>query len=266
MNLPYQKKNRSLVCLCVLILHFIFIFLPRNALGEDIGGSNLDDSKNLGLPEISFGFKAGISLAQHTGVEERDSEYTVGSHWQSGFAVGAFLYVPVTRRFGLQQEVVYSQKGSRQDIGVDILDIPTILDVTYDMDYIEIPVLTRFTWAIWNGNSVYSLAGTVLSFKVRDRYTLSGEIDDGEQIVPLEADADMSEVEMFDYSFLFGSGLEHSFLSRTFLIEYRFTIGWNQLQMPTYCYVPFGDEQILIDNDPVPLKNQNHQIVVGMRF
>jgi hypothetical protein len=247
-------------------MHLILLCLPLAASAGGTDGSPIDNSGQLSFPEISFGFKAGISLAQHTGVEERDSEYTVSSHWRTGFAVGAFLYLPVTPRFGLQQEVFYSQKGSRQDIGVDILDIPTILDVTYDMDYIEIPVLTRFTWAIWGGNSVYSLAGTVLSFKVRDRYTLTGEIDDGDQVVPLEADADMSEVEMFDYSFLFGFGLEHSFFSRIFLLEYRFTIGWNQLQMPTYCYVPFGDERILIDNEPVPLKNQNHQIVVGIRF
>ena len=261
MHRGHNLKKFFIVFSCAFGLLSTRFVMPGAANAQSNDGTD-----GLGLPRLSFGLKAGISLAQHTGVEERDSEYTVSSRWRTGFAVGAFIYLPVTPRFGLQQEVVYSQKGSRQDIGVEILDIPTVLDVTYDMDYIEIPVLTRFTWAAWEGNSIYSLAGTVLAFKISDHYTLSGEIDDGEQVVPLEADSDMAEVEMFDYSFLFGFGAEHSLSQRIFLLEYRFSIGWNQLQMPTYCYVPFGDERLLIDNDPVPLKNQNHQIMIGVRF
>ncbi len=224
------------------------------------------DEGDLPLTEISFGVKAGLGLSQHAGTEERDPEYSVSSHWRTGFAAGVFLYLPVTRRFGLQQEVAYVQKGSRQDIGVEILEIPTVLDVGYDMDYIEIPVLLRFAWARWSGNCVYSLAGTALSLKVRDRYTLAGTIDDGEQRVPLRADAGMPEVDMFDYGFVYGLGLEITLFRRRILLEHRFTIGWNTLAMPTYAYVPFGDEELLIENEPVPLKNQCHLILMGIRF
>jgi hypothetical protein len=54
--------------------------------------------------------------------------------------------------------------------------------------------------------------------------------------------------------------------TRRIIIEHRFVIGWNTLSMPTYAYIPFGDEEILIDNDPVPLKNQAHLIMVGISF
>jgi hypothetical protein len=101
---------------------------------------------------------------------------------------------------------------------------------------------------------------------VRDRYVLKGEVDDGEQRVPLRTDADMSEVDMFDYSFIYGTGFSFSLIGREFLLEHRFVIGWNTLAMPTYTYVPFGDERILIDNEPVPLKNQNHLVMLGIRF
>jgi hypothetical protein len=76
----------------------------------------------------------------------------------------------------------------------------------------------------------------------------------------------MSEVEMFDYSFVYGLGVDFSLLRQVFSFEYRFVIGWNSLAMPTYAYVPFGDEEILIDNEPVPLKNQNHLLLVGITF
>ena len=223
-------------------------------------------SDDFGFPDFEFGFKTGISLAQHVGTEERDAEYTVSSTWRKGFAAGVFLAFPVTSRLSMQQEVLYVQKGSRQDIGVEILDIPTILDVTYEMDYIEIPVLLKFAWLKRNHREFYSFAGTAMSLKVRDRYNLEGEVTDGEEVIPLSADSDMSEVEMFDFSFVYGFGLEFLLFGRTVLAEYRFAMSWNTLAMPTYAYVPFGDEEILVDNEPVPLKNQNHGIIIGITF
>lgn len=222
--------------------------------------------RDLGFAEVSFGFKGGISFAQHVGTEERDADYTVSSSWRKGFAGGAFLAFHVTSRFSVQQELLYVQKGSRQDIGVEILEIPAVLHVTYDMDYIEIPVLLRLAWMKWERSEFYGLAGTVMSLKVRDRYRLEGEVTDGEEIVPIYADSDMSEVDMFDFSLTYGLGMEFPLVGRRALLEYRFTMGWNTLAMPTYAYVPFGDEEMLIDNDPVPLKNQVHAIMFGITF
>ncbi len=71
---------------------------------------------------------------------------------------------------------------------------------------------------------------------------------------------------MFDFAMVYGTGVEFSLAGAPLLAEYRFMMGWNTLYMPTYAYVPFGDEQILIENDPVPLKNQSHSVVFGLRF
>ena len=257
------------------IERFTSIFIVISLLGAACLSPAHAEAENHAVPgevssrsfaEFSFGFKGGMSFSQHSGTEVRGSEYTVESHWRKGFAVGAFLYEPVTSRFGIQQELMYVQKGSRQDIGVEILDIPTVLDVTYDMDYVEIPVFMKFAWVQREKLTLYSTAGTALSLKVRDRYVLTGEIDDGSQVVPLRADADMSEVDMFDYSFVYGIGFEFTLWTRRIIIEHRFVIGWNTLSMPTYAYIPFGEEEILIDNDPVPLKNQAHLIMVGISF
>lgn len=270
-----SKRGRSRVASSPLVETSFSLIVPTIALLVCLANSAATASDSLpdscchpqsGFPGISFGIKAGLSLSQHSGIEERDAEYEVSSQWRTGMAVGVFLYLPVTSRFGLQQEVLYVRKGSRQDIGLEILDVPTVLHVTYDMDYIEIPVLLRFAWFQWNHNAVYSMAGTALSFKVDDRYTLTGEVDDGNERVPLSADSDMSEVEMFDYSFVYGLGVDFSLIGAHFLVEYRFTIGWNSLAMPTYAYVPLGDEEILIVNEPVSLKNQNHLLVIGLSF
>ncbi|MBD3334239.1 MAG: outer membrane beta-barrel protein [Candidatus Eisenbacteria bacterium] len=231
--------------------------------GAPLEGRRSDSSP---IPALDFGFKTGLSISQSYGTEERYPEYTVTSSYRTSSAAFLFLHLPVTERFGIQYEIGYVRKGSRQDIEVEILEIPTVLDVAYDMEYIDIPVMWSYKWLDLRGFDVRSLAGFSLSLKVDDHYTLSGEISDGEQVVPITADSDMSEVDMFDYSFLYGTGLEFAVQDIDLILEWRFTIGWNVLAMPTYAYVPFGDEQQLIDNEPVPLRNQNHLILLGLRF
>ena len=219
-----------------------------------------------GFPPISVGFKGGYALAQHQGTMPRDSEYEVASSVRHGLAAGVTLTLPVTRRLLLQQEVLYVQKGSRQQVGVDIFDIPTVLDVSYDMDYLEIPLLLRYQWRIDRGLDIYSLAGSGFALKVHDRYRLSGEVSDGVETIPLTADSDMSEVDLFDFLFTYGVGVELPAGGRRLLLEYRYDLSLQQLPLPTWAEVPFGDETVRVDNDPVPLRNQCHMLLVGIRF
>ena len=219
-----------------------------------------------GFTQLSVGLKGGLSLAQHQGIEPRDMEYDVSSSMRHGLAIGVFLTLPVTRRFALQQELLYVQKGSRQKIGVEIFDIPTKLDVTYDMDYIEIPLLLRYHWLIERGVDVYTLGGFAFGLKINDRYRLSGAVDDGVEVIPLRADSDMSEVDIFDFAFTYGVGVELPLKGQRLLLEYRFDLSLQALPLPTYAYVPFEDEEILVDNEPVPLRNQCHMLLVGIRF
>lgn len=259
----FPRRWRTCAATVILSLALIYGSSDVTVAEEDTPASQ---SQNRSIASMTFGIKTGVSFGQHYGTEERDSQYEVSSNWRESFAAGAFLGFRVTDRFSLQQELLYVRKGSSQDIGVEILEIPTVLDVTYDMDYIEIPVLLKFTWLRLGQFDLRSLSGFALSLKVHDEYRLRGELDDGTQVVPLRADADMSEVDMFDYSFMYGTELEFNLGNTRFAIEHRYTIGTNKLLMPTYAYVPFEDDQILIDNEPVPLRNQNHLLLLGIRF
>ncbi|MBE0566576.1 MAG: PorT family protein [Krumholzibacteria bacterium] len=219
-----------------------------------------------GLPPISYGLKGGLSLAQHQGTTPRDMQYTVDSESRKSVTAGLFLVLPVTERFSLQQEVLYVRKGSRQDIGVSIFDVPAVLQVSYDMDYLEIPVLTRYQWTRGRAVGFYTLAGFGFGLKVGDRYRLSGLVDDGTETIPLNADSDMSEVDMFDFHFTYGVGLETPVGGRRLLLEYRFDLSLDALPLPTYADVPFGAETMRVDNEPVPLRNQCHMLMLGVRF
>jgi len=221
---------------------------------------------SIGLPAVSYGFKGGLALSQHQGTAPRDMQYTVDSTSRRDVAAGLFLILPVSDRLQLQQEVLYVRKGSRQDIGVEIFDVPAILNVSYDMDYLEIPVLMRYLWTRGRTVDVYSLAGFGFGLKISDRYQLNGLVDDGTETIPLSADSDMSEVDMFDFHFTYGVGLETPLGGRRLLLEYRYDLSLDALPLPTYAYVPFGDETVLVDNDPVPLRNQSHMLMLGLRF
>jgi hypothetical protein len=105
-----------------------------------------------------------------------------------------------------------------------------------------------------------------MSLKTRGRYVLSGVLTDGEQYIPLSADADLREVDIFDFLFVYGGGYEREVGGTRVMIEYRFTMSWHDLHMPTYANVPFEDEELLIENEPVPLKNQTYSITLGIRF
>lgn len=103
--------------------------------------------------------------------------------------------------------------------------------------------------------------------KINDRYRLDGLVDDGTETIPLSADSDMSEVDMFDFHFTYGMGLETPLAGRRLLLEYRFDLSLDALPLPTYADVPFGDETVRVDNEPVPLRNQcQDAAAMGIRF
>ncbi len=253
----YLKHNS------VAPMPFIPLILPM-LLAAVVAAANEPDTG--GFTRISLGLKGGLALAQHQGVKIHDMEYTVGSSMRRGMAAGMFLTLPVTCRFALQQEFLYVQKGSSQEIGVEIFDIPTLLDVSYDMDYIEIPVLLKYHWLIERSVDVYSLAGFAFALKIHDHYRLSGTVDDGTEAIPLRADSDMSEVDLFDFVFTYGLGLEVPVDGLRLLLEYRFDLSLQTLPLPTFAYVPFGDEEVRVDNEPVPLRNQCHMLLLGIGF
>lgn len=248
---------RAFLLFCLLV-----VAVPLAAPAASPAGT----TGSVGLPAVSFGFKGGLALAQHQGTTPRDMQYTVDSTSRRDFTAGLFLILPVSDRFQFQQEVLYVRKGSRQDIGVAIFDVPAILNVSYDMDYLEIPVLMRYLWTRGRTVDVYSLAGFGFGLKIDDHYRLNGLVDDGTETIPLSADGDMSEVDMFDFHFSYGVGLETPLGGRRLLLEYRFDLSLDALPLPTYADVPFGDETVRVDNEPVPLRNQCHMLMLGLRF
>ena len=62
---------------------------------------------------VNFGFKAGYNIGTQYGINPPNIPYEVNTDHRNGFTGGFFLYFPITKAFGVQQEFLYSIKGSR---------------------------------------------------------------------------------------------------------------------------------------------------------
>ena len=85
--------------------------------------------------QLKFGIKAGVNFS-NVYDEEGDDFVADG---KTGLAAGAFVSIPLGKFFGIQPEVMYSQKGFKSS--GDVLGIDYDYKVT--SSYLDIPVLLQ---------------------------------------------------------------------------------------------------------------------------
>lgn len=202
---------------------------------------------------VRFGVKGGYSMATQYGITPEELEYTVNSSFRHAAAGGLLVYYPINKSFGIQQEFLYVMKGSRHDIGIPAENVNTLTD--YDINYFELPFVLRYTFLHLGKSKIYGTFGQALSILLNGTVELDGTVEvEGSQIQFTYSDK-IKGLDIFDYSFLYGAGVEFPFLGKDCFFDYRFTIGWNTLQMPTFP-----------GEDPAPLRNQNYTFNLGVYF
>lgn len=202
---------------------------------------------------VRFGFRGGYSMATQYGITDPDIPYTVDTYYRHGLAGGLLIYYPITESFGIQQEFLYVMKGSREDITMK--DLPVETHTEYDINYFEIPIVFRYTFVRLGNLEIYGCSGFALSILLNGEYRLKGVVEIQGVQTPFTETNKIEGMDTFDYGFLYGAGLDFTLLGKKCFFEYRFTIGWNTLMMPTY-----GGQ------DPAPLRNQDYIFTLGMYF
>jgi len=200
---------------------------------------------------VRFGAKAGYSLSTQYGITVPDIPYTVDTHWRHGFAGGVFAYFPITESFGIQQELLYITKGSSEDITMNAQPVKTHTD--YNLNYFELPFVFRYTFAKVGNVKIYGSSGFALSILLNGESKLNGTVDMGGTKIPFAESTKLEGVDIFDYGFLYGAGLDFDLFNKNCFFDYRFNIGWNTLMMPTSK-----------GQDPAPLRNQDYTFTFGI--
>lgn len=221
---------------CALLLLFLFLLCPLSA-----------------QEKIRFGFRAGYSLATQYGITDPNLPYDVDSSYRHGLVGGFLINVPITESFSIQQELLYVQKGSIQDVAMTMPAIETRTE--YNLNYFEIPIVFRYNFVRIGQFNLYASSGFALSILLDGDYRIEGVADFGGVQVPFDESNEIEGLDTFDYAFLYGAGVDFELFGKDCFFEYRFTIGWNTLLMPTS-----------EGGAPAPLRNQDYIFTLGMYF
>jgi len=177
---------------------------------------------------FDIGVKGGVNLATfRTDVEDFDS--------RTGFNVGLFTRISAGP-LALQPELLYSQKGaafsfdipefdgfaSVEGVGADQTFPGSSLDVTFQVDYLEIPILAVLD--LPSGPlSPFLMAGPALGIKLNESVSVSGFDDDF-------IDDDEDEVNSIDFGLVLGGGLNVGLpTGQTVVFDARYTLGLTDL-------------------------------------
>jgi len=197
----------------------VIAFLPYGAAAQQVGG----------------GVKVGLSLGD---VPKFADEIYRGANTslRTGFAAGGFIAVRFGNGFSVQPEVLYTQKG----VKIDYSDGSTSADLRYTADYIDVPVLARYTFG--KGVRGYVIAGPSFNFQLNTKVATSFFGQSGEQ--------DVSEdVESLEFALVIGGGIELGPL----LLEARWSEGLTNLAADS------------TSEGPV-IKSRTYLFLVGFRF
>lgn len=159
-----MKKTMKKVILVFAFATFIF--------GSAYAQTNGTDFRQ----KLSFGIKGG---ANYSNVYDTQGEQ-FNADAKFGLAAGAFVAVPIGKYFGIQPELLFSQrgyKGSGSLLGSDY-------SYTYTSNHIDVPLLI----AIKPIPFLTILAGPQYSFLIKDKYTFNSAIVNTEQEQVFEND------------------------------------------------------------------------------
>lgn len=152
-------------------------------------------AQGMTVPKPTFGVLAGIDFATLGGGGVQDA----GT--RTGLTIGGFATFHKDSRWGIEPELLFSQKGATEESGGDKL--------TLKLNYIEIPVLARFDLPTKSQVHPFFLAGPTMSFEIScDAEASSGGQSASESCDDLnqQLDGGLSK-KTFDLGATFGAGV-----------------------------------------------------------
>ena len=152
---------------------------------------------------VYFGAKGGFNFSTFSG--DGFSDFDEDSKARTAYHLGLLAEIPLSSRFSIQPEVLYSAQG------YDITEIENSEDIEFQLDYVTVPILAKFY--IVNGLSLE--AGPQFGFLVKN------EIDSAEGSVTLDDD----NYNNFDLSL----GLGASFKFNKLFIYGRYNAGMTDI-------------------------------------
>ncbi|MDR6300401.1 porin family protein [Mesonia maritima] len=194
-----------------------------------LGSANAQADSDL----VQVGVKGGINFSNLTGDDIGDTKS------RTSFNAGFVAELPITERFSIQPEVLYSGQG----FDIEQRDQENFLDnddnIEAQLDYIQIPVLAKIY--LFDGFNIQ--AGPQIGFLINE------EIDNAPLDDSGDTDTDLAE----DIDFSLATGVEYKF-DNGFFIQARYNYGFTKV---------FKESDLFGDPD---IHNSVFQAGIGFMF
>lgn len=179
---------------------------------------------------LAKGVRGGVNL---TTTVTTDDDGSAALDWQARPVLAGFVTWRVASWLQLQPEVIYALKGAKSeefDISSKLL-----------LDYVEVPLLARFSMGSLGGKSLYVVAGPTFGLLVRAKT----RADFGGATEELDVSDD---VERFDLGIAVGGGIELG----SIVVDGRYTHGLSDIDKDA--------------SDDAKVRNRAVSLTVGFRF
>ncbi|MBI4720472.1 MAG: PorT family protein [Chitinivibrionia bacterium] len=161
---------------------------------------------------ITLGAKMGLVLSNGANMPEEWFDPS----FKTGFTAGVFMNFAVTENFSLQPELLYTQKGATTNLFDDLLE------ATAKFDYVELPLLARYTIPVKGNLKPFVYAGPGIAFNT------SSELEVGISIFSTSFDIS-SITHTTDFIVLAGGGFDLGLGAGKLLIDARFQYGFTNV-------------------------------------
>ena len=211
--------KKTIIILCTL-------FLSASAIAQD--------------QKVKLGIKAGLNLAMLTlDKSELDSSS------KAGFTAGVMVEIPMTKKFSLQPEIMYSQQGTKTSFSdSDVTN--SNYESTIKLNYLNIPVMLKYY--VIEGLSVQAGPQIGILLKANNKYKDNFLGYDNQESFDLKEYSSGIDTSV-------NVGLGYQFKDK-FYTDLRYNISYSNVFKD-------GETNHFIDND---MKNRVLQITIGYFF
>lgn len=199
-----------------------------------------------------FGVRAGGTASMLRGDDVGITDNTTDR--SLGLAIGVYKHLPLGNGFALQPELMYIQKGgelSFEDV-IDEEGAPTEFDLTYNLNYVELPVMVTYAIDTQSRYVPMLMAGPYVSLATHRNATI--DFDGGDFSV--DGDEFFSR---FDYGAVFGADLGVKLKKRLATIGVRYDLGIADIAKEEAAI----DGGVTFENEA---RNDEWSILVGFRL
>ena len=205
--------------------------------------------------EINYGIKGGVSINNQVATDEHlniflgsDVRDIFNSEFYRG-QYGLFIATDIFPRLSIQPELFYAQRGSYHS-----LSSPEKIEIEIKLDYIEVPILVKYTIIPLGEKSGLNLfMGPYIAFNIsseKREKTLNGETN-----------RELTNTKSLDYGLVLGMSAEFGLFDGRFIIDIRSNIGMAESMSRIEGSIPIYEEP----SDP-SIYNFSGSVLIGYMF